>query len=721
MFDPYLEWLGIPKHHRPVTLYQLLGVAPGETNPQTIQRAAAQQTARVQRFAAGPHANVAARLLQEIATAQAVLLDPARRAAYDRKLQQTHPTTAAPAGQAARASAPAPAAAMQAGEAGQPAGARIVPAVLRGVIPQAPGQAVGVADLAREIASASPLDPLQPRRRRSQGTLMLVLLGGGSLAAIVLVAVVWALVTRNRSGSGEPAAASAQTQTPAAPQAGTQAGTQVGTQAGTTVPSVHDILYPWNPKQKFQFEVLRTIAVGVDQQIFVSSTGNRVLVGSVLYDPRDTSGSNDTRLPIVTPKSSGFDPVLALSPGASLLAVAEQPFGEVVHVYDCRSGMDVLQVRRGDFFKSHAEFLAFLSDNELLIVWRDTGNYLIEVWDVAQRRKLWELPCGSKSPNAYLTSGDGSRLLVLDIDGIAIHDLRGRRVVGRTQVAADFLNVGSMAVSPVNEEFAVLSGSGSLEVYDHSGKSVLRVDLDVSPRVGRQKMLTWTEDGRGIMVGDQYLVHRGTGLVVWQIKNIVIPASVAYLGPDYLVQSTSPDRCEVLSSPWGRIRSSLAALESGAPAFVTPRRPVTVNVEVTEAVCDSPSSTAQAVLRRVTDRLAKLGLRTDANQPAVLHVVYREAKQVDELEVQTRRRPPKWQKIKVPVVVITLKMTWRGPQGRELCTYHDEVRVMAHDFISTPSAENVYSSLSSALQKLPIAAYIPEDPNLPTLPLYTIR
>ena len=40
MFDPLLEWLGIPPHERPICHYRLLGLRPFETDVEQIRAAA---------------------------------------------------------------------------------------------------------------------------------------------------------------------------------------------------------------------------------------------------------------------------------------------------------------------------------------------------------------------------------------------------------------------------------------------------------------------------------------------------------------------------------------------------------------------------------------------------------------------------------------------------------------------------------------------------------
>ena len=90
MFDPYHKWLGIPPEKQPATYYQLLGIQPEETDREVIEEAALRQSTHLRSYQLGPHAALCTRLLTEIAAAKAVLLNPAKRSAYDAQLTQKH-------------------------------------------------------------------------------------------------------------------------------------------------------------------------------------------------------------------------------------------------------------------------------------------------------------------------------------------------------------------------------------------------------------------------------------------------------------------------------------------------------------------------------------------------------------------------------------------------------------------------------------------------------
>src|SRR5438105_9499728 len=89
MFDPYHKWLGIPADQRPPSYYQLLAISPREADLDVIEEAAIRQTAHVRTYQVGPYAAECTRLLNEIAQARTVLLDPGKRKEYDARLGKT--------------------------------------------------------------------------------------------------------------------------------------------------------------------------------------------------------------------------------------------------------------------------------------------------------------------------------------------------------------------------------------------------------------------------------------------------------------------------------------------------------------------------------------------------------------------------------------------------------------------------------------------------------
>jgi hypothetical protein len=94
MFDPYQAWLGISKDQQPPNHYQLLGISPADHDRKSIEEAMIRQTARVRIYQGGPQGRLCTELLNQIAEAGTILLDPAKRQKYDEQIVQ--PTALSP-------------------------------------------------------------------------------------------------------------------------------------------------------------------------------------------------------------------------------------------------------------------------------------------------------------------------------------------------------------------------------------------------------------------------------------------------------------------------------------------------------------------------------------------------------------------------------------------------------------------------------------------------
>ena len=86
-FDAYESWLNITAADRPPTYYDLLGLAPFESDPEIIEQAALRRMGKVRQHQIGPHSDLSQEILAELALARLVLSDPDRRGDYDAKLK----------------------------------------------------------------------------------------------------------------------------------------------------------------------------------------------------------------------------------------------------------------------------------------------------------------------------------------------------------------------------------------------------------------------------------------------------------------------------------------------------------------------------------------------------------------------------------------------------------------------------------------------------------
>lgn len=105
-FDPYRRWLGIAPHEQPPHHYRLLGIALFEDDPDVIEGAADRQMAHVRTFQSGKYGVLSQRILNELAAAKVVLLNPEKKSAYDAQLHEQLAEPAPPS--IAEPPAPAP-------------------------------------------------------------------------------------------------------------------------------------------------------------------------------------------------------------------------------------------------------------------------------------------------------------------------------------------------------------------------------------------------------------------------------------------------------------------------------------------------------------------------------------------------------------------------------------------------------------------------------------
>ncbi len=87
-FDAYYKWLGIPSEEQPPNHYRLLGIGMFESDPDVISNAADQRMVHIRSFQTGQHSTLSQKLLNELAAARICLLNAAKKAEYDAKLQQ---------------------------------------------------------------------------------------------------------------------------------------------------------------------------------------------------------------------------------------------------------------------------------------------------------------------------------------------------------------------------------------------------------------------------------------------------------------------------------------------------------------------------------------------------------------------------------------------------------------------------------------------------------
>ena len=87
-FDPYHKWLGIKREDQPPTLYGLLGVGVFEDDPDVIEACGDQRMVHLRTYQTGKHSAESQELLNEVARAKITLLNPQKKAEYDKQLRE---------------------------------------------------------------------------------------------------------------------------------------------------------------------------------------------------------------------------------------------------------------------------------------------------------------------------------------------------------------------------------------------------------------------------------------------------------------------------------------------------------------------------------------------------------------------------------------------------------------------------------------------------------
>jgi pSer/pThr/pTyr-binding forkhead associated (FHA) protein len=80
------ELLGVPQSEQPTTYYHLLGISPEEISPAMVERAAYEQSRRLETACEGPYGEFSENLNALIAEARYCLIDPGWRHVYDDQL-----------------------------------------------------------------------------------------------------------------------------------------------------------------------------------------------------------------------------------------------------------------------------------------------------------------------------------------------------------------------------------------------------------------------------------------------------------------------------------------------------------------------------------------------------------------------------------------------------------------------------------------------------------
>jgi len=176
-FDPYYKWLGIPPKEQPPNHYRLLAINLFESDPDVIEAAADRQMSHLRSYQTGKHSAESQKLLNECAAARVTLLNPQKKAEYDRQLREKMAI--------GRTSPPSVGNALGGVPAADGVSPRSLPRARALPQPQ-PSQAATPAPLI-DVGASSPVGRFSTHRRKKKPAWLIATAGVGGAIAIAVV------------------------------------------------------------------------------------------------------------------------------------------------------------------------------------------------------------------------------------------------------------------------------------------------------------------------------------------------------------------------------------------------------------------------------------------------------------------------------------------------------------------------------------------------------
>ena len=451
-----------------------------------------------------------------------------------------------------------------------------------------------------------------------------------------------------------------------------------------------------------------------------------------------------------------YDPwsIRALSDDGKYFAATDKGANQTeasVMVWNTESGQKVL-VLPG--FKEKSYQYMVVSRNKYLIL-GGRHSHQLDVWDIEanSQTKVVTTPLRRVEDDKLAFTSDGRFFACVADDGIgAINTATGKVAVmmqnpvggGKTAVPrgknpvvdanrlkADMENqfirtwIDAVAFSFNNQELAAVSRHQPprIFVWNTAGKLVETVPM---PRAAcHQKRLIWMPDGSGWII-DGNFIDRKTKRVVAAIRQTFTPELQLHLIDMNTVLATAGQRTETLTPrtiPWKEIRESLAKLEAGAEAHISPNHPVTVGLEM-QNVRAAPEQVQRLIYDAVVKRLARDNIKVERDRPTMLVLRYAE-KAGDLVAVYARQSP--WdfrgtdtgQRVTESQGSIVVELF--GDSGKELL-WRDVIQAWnSKTFTTDVNDEKVRQSmldnLAWRLDSLAIPYYMPKSPKEVALPV----
>jgi len=479
-FNPYYRWLGIPPKDQPPNHYRLLGIELFEPDANVIDAAADRQMSHVRRYQTGEHSAESQTLLNELAAARICLLNPEKRAVYDRTLEAELAKAKGPAKETPEApgKTPPPLPALEAA----PREVIAMPGAVPSAVPASgvtsePGALPTEAPLSDPNLAVTPATPgvtSTPGTAREPGApavnwRRLALPVGVAAAGIVLVGIVVALQSRD----GEPPGA-AQDNPGALPH-------------GPSLP-------PGYPRTSGGTEATGGGASGISGSARGSQAGQPVAgaaaspeVWSARPDPPDTAVVIQKDWSLVSQAATGSSQMLRFPSSYSPIVLMAGDGGN-------RPGFQALDVGTGRVVGGFTgtvgprDILDVTPDAQRAIAYDRGPRPAVRVFSLQTGTAICDLEADSLTPLDMVTVSDGRSVGVCERNArhwLTAWDLDTGRIMGRAVLPGGRAKTGWpgwLAASP-GRRYCAMVREGAIYVYDTAtlkcvGRSLAPVPTD---------------------------------------------------------------------------------------------------------------------------------------------------------------------------------------------------------------------------------------------------
>lgn len=466
--------------------------------------------------------------------------------------------------------------------------------------------------------------------------------------------------------------------------------------------------------------------------VFASQTGPYVAIGAEVFNLKtgEASGKIDTE-----PERREL---AALAPDGKHFAMGRSELKGAVELYDCESGELVHELRiKGR--NPDLEFVDFPDNDHLVTAFREFSDSLCQVWDIQTGKLQYELPTESFESKEAALSPDGKFLAVATTsDGVLVYELKKRKLAARLMPPKDngggsFLMCSGLSFSADSQEIVAVADFGN-RLLGWSGNA--KVIFDYRSDVNLQS--SWAgafgyggravepvPDGSGWLLNGHLLFERSSRRVVWTFKSQGGGEDrFHFLDADHLIVTQGGNRNRALTSveiPRKAIHASVAALNAGAEAYLSPKTFVSIQVQAGQIRTGSPQQAAVEVERVISDRLKAAGLQVGPGGPSVMVAKYSEFPEtIQRLVTDSFGRPifdargiPSTQQVQTTRAELQLSLV---PVGQSDSIWSAQTSATADPSFGSKGG-TIFDSVANQLKGVPIPYFIPKDNGLPSLPV----